>query len=108
MFKKQGVRVKKEFLTYILYSQVYPSTKLVVWVLLKGNLKLIPLNTPRVLIVTSAVYPRLVANYDFGYFDKKKWTHSTENLEIKIITFPWFSEFPNQNLMQIGQGVHKL
>ena len=31
--------------TCSLYSQVYPSTKLVVWVLLKGNLKLIPLNT---------------------------------------------------------------
>ena len=27
------------------YSQVYPSTKLVVWVLLKGTLKLIPLKT---------------------------------------------------------------
>ena len=31
--------------TCLLYSQVYQSTKLVVLVLLKGNLKLIPLNT---------------------------------------------------------------
>ena len=37
------IHIYKE--TCSLYSQVYQSTKVVVWVLLKGNLKLIPLNT---------------------------------------------------------------
>ena len=46
------------------------------------------------LIVTLAVYPRLVVNYDFSYFSYKK---------TKLRTFPWVPRI--QNLSQIGQEI---
>ena len=50
---------------------------------------------PRVLIVSSAVYPRLVVNYDLGPLTQKQ----------SLQYFRGSPEFPNQNLRQIGHGV---
>ena len=59
---------------------------------------------PRVIIVTPTVYPRFVLNYDFSYFPYK--TPLSLTLESKNqIGSP---KFHNQNLKQIGQGVHEL
>ena len=59
---------------------------------------------PRVLIVTSAVYPRLIVNYDFssklGRLNLKSQNQAKEH-------FPNSSEFPNQTVRQPGQTVRQ-
>ena len=40
-------------------------------------------------LVTPAVYPRLVVNYDFIYFSQQKYIYLIENLKTKLGTFPW-------------------
>ena len=42
------------------------------------------------LIVTPAVYPRLVENNDLNNFSLYKLTHSIQFIKTKLRTFPWF------------------
>ena len=54
---------------------------------------------PRLLIVTHAVYPRLVLNYEFSHFSSRptqlRIAKPAKNIHVVL---------PNQNLRQIGQG----
>ena len=58
---------------------------------------------PRLLMVASAVYPRLVLNYEFSHFSSRptqlRISKSAKNIHLVL---------PNQNLRQIGKGVHEL
>ena len=46
------------------------------------------------LIVTPAVYPRLVENNDLNNFSLYKLTHSIQFIKTKLRTFPWFPKGP--------------
>ena len=54
---------------------------------------------PRLLMVASAVYPRLVLNYEFSHFSSRptqlRISKSAKNIHLVL---------PNQNLRQICQG----
>ena len=62
---------------------------------------------PRVLMVTPAVYPRQVVNYDFSFFPDKsgptqlrisKPSYSLiSRFFVEIRTFPWISRIPQSN-----------
>ncbi len=57
---------------------------------------------PSVLIVTPAVYPRLVVNYKFSYLKVNPLNLESLNHSKNIPVFP------NKRLRSIGQGVPEL
>ena len=60
-----------------------------------------PSELPRVLIVTPAVYPRLVANYDFNYFSLKLLNLESQNQAQNVPAV--LPNFPIKSL-----GIHEL